>query len=265
MVWKRGKDKEDKLVMRDYIKRFLIAIIMALCVSLLFLGGKHSEAAGTDTVERLNDRWMWPADGIISDTYGTREGRHKGIDIAGRIDTPILAVEDGIVEKSYYSNTYGNVVFIKHPSHFVTVYAHLNKRNVSKGQSIQQGDVIGRMGRTGQATGTHLHFETHQLEWRYDKKNALDPEKLLGNAEVGNSVQAGIASSVDLVLAASSQLHTQQHETTNSPGILNKYVVKQGDTLSSIAQRLDATVQEVKKVNQLTSDLIRPNQILIIP
>ena len=251
--------------MRDYIKRFLIAIIMALCVSLLFLGGKHSEAAGTKQVEVINDHWIWPADGIISDTYGTRQGKHKGIDIAGRIDTPILAVEDGIVEKSYYSNTYGNVVFLKHPSHFVTVYAHLNRRNVGKGQTIKQGDIIGKMGRTGQATGTHLHFEAHQLEWRYDKKFALDPEKVLGKANVGESVQAGIASIGDSVLAASSQLHLQQSDSSNSSPNFGKYIVKEGDTLSLIAEQQNTSVSKVKSLNHLTSDLIRPKQILIVP
>ena len=251
--------------MRDYIKRFLIAIIMALCVSLLFLGGKHSEAAGTQEVKVINDHWIWPADGIISDTYGTRQGRHKGIDIAGRIDTPILAVENGVVEKSYYSNTYGNVVFVKHPSNFVTVYAHLNRRNVVKGQIIKQGDIIGKMGRTGQATGTHLHFEAHQLEWRYDKKFALDPEKLLGNADVGESVQAGIASIGDTVLAASSELHLQQNVSANRYQPMVKYIVKVGDTLSSIAQKQNTSVTEVKNLNHLTSDLIKPQQILIVP
>jgi murein DD-endopeptidase MepM/ murein hydrolase activator NlpD len=251
--------------MRDYIKRFLIAIIMALCVSLLFLGGKHSEAAGTQDLVVINDHWIWPADGIISDTYGTRQGRHKGIDIAGRIDTPILAVEDGVVDKSYYSNTYGNVVFIKHPSHFVTVYAHLNRRNVGKGQLIKQGDVIGKMGRTGQATGTHLHFEAHQLEWRYDKKYALDPEQLLGKADVGEPVQAGIASIGESVLAASSQLRLHQNDNANSSPLLERYIVKEGDTLSTIAQKQNTTVTAVKNLNHLTTDLIKPKQILIVP
>jgi murein DD-endopeptidase MepM/ murein hydrolase activator NlpD len=257
--------KEEKKGMRDYIKRFLIAIIMALCVSLLFLGGKHSEAAGTQDTGVINDHWIWPADGIISDTYGTRQGRHKGIDIAGRIDTPILAVEDGVVEKSYYSNTYGNVVFVKHPSHFVTVYAHLNRRNVAKGQLVKQGDVIGMMGRTGQATGTHLHFEAHQLEWRYDKKFALDPEQLLGKADVGESVQAGIASIGDSVLASSSLLRLQLNDSTNSSQTLDKYIVKEGDTLSSIAQKQNTSVSAVKNLNHLTSDLIKPQQILMVP
>ncbi|MFZ7945096.1 MULTISPECIES: peptidoglycan DD-metalloendopeptidase family protein [Bacillaceae] len=247
--------------MRDYIKRFLIAIIMALCVSLLFLGGKHSEAAGVQESKRMYEQWIWPADGVISDTYGTRQGKHKGIDIAGKLDASVLAVDDGTVVKSYYSNTYGNVIFIKHPSNFVTVYAHLNRRIVSVGQTVKQGDVIGKMGRTGQATGTHLHFETHQLEWRYDKKYALNPEKILGKADVGEFVQGGIASIGNHVLAANSLPHmdggTSQINTV-------KYTVKQGDTLSAIARKQNTSVERIKQINNLTTDLIKPNQTLIV-
>jgi murein DD-endopeptidase MepM/ murein hydrolase activator NlpD len=248
--------------MRDYIKRVLIALIMALCVSLLFLGGKHSQAAAIPETKGMNDRWIWPSDGVISDTYGTRKGNHKGIDIAGKLDTPVLAVDGGVVVKSYFSNTYGNVVFIKHPSNFVTVYAHLNTRTVLEGQNIKQGTVIGKMGKTGQATGIHLHFETHQVEWRYDKKFAMDPEKLLGNAEVGESVQGGIAGISNDVLEASSHLILQTAEDTK--GIPNQYIVKQGDTLYSISKNSNISVTKIKEINHLTTDLIRPKQILIV-
>jgi len=69
------------------------------------------------------EEWIWPADGIISDTFGTRQGKHKGIDIAGKLNSPIFSVDNGVVEKSYYSNSYGNVIFINHQSNYVTVYA----------------------------------------------------------------------------------------------------------------------------------------------
>jgi murein DD-endopeptidase MepM/ murein hydrolase activator NlpD len=247
--------------MRDYIKRVLIALIMALCVSLLFLGGKHSEASMKDEKE-IKDGWIWPTDGIISDTYGTRLGKHKGIDIAGKLNTPVLAVEDGRVVKSYFSNTYGNVVFIKHPSHFVTVYAHLNKRTVFEGQNIKQGTVIGKMGRTGQATGTHLHFETHQEEWRYDKKFALDPEKLLGKVDTGEIVQGGIAAINGDVLEASSHIKLQRQGQLKVRK--KQYIVKQGDTLYDISKKSNMTVTRIKELNHLSSDLIKPKQILTV-
>lgn len=248
--------------MRDYLRRFLIAIIMAICVSLLFLGGRHSQAAAPEELKE-REHWVWPADGVISDTYGTRHGNHKGIDIAGKMDTPILAVEDGQVVKSYYSTTYGNVVFIKHPSNFVTVYAHLNKRLVSVGQPIRQGDMIGYMGKTGRATGIHLHFEAHQLEWRYDKRFAFNPEMLLGRMAVGETVQGGIAAMGRDVLEASAQLRPLLEEKFSDP-VTERYRVKKGDTLSAIAVKVNVSVARIKELNHLNSDVIRPNQILII-
>ncbi|OIK15536.1 peptidase M23 [Bacillus sp. MUM 116] len=244
--------------MLDYLKRFLIAAILALCVSLLFLGGRHTEASMLKASEAKVD-WIWPADGVISDTYGTRLGKHKGIDIAGKLGSPVLAVDDGVVVKSYYSNTYGNVVFINHLNQYVTVYAHLNKRFVSEGQTIKQGKMLGGMGSTGQATGVHLHFETHETAWTYDKKNAFDPERLLGKAEVGEAVQGGIASSGDNIVAASSDYRQELRAN------VDQYIVKKGDTLASIARKKNLSIEKIKHMNRLKSDLIMPKQILFVP
>jgi murein DD-endopeptidase MepM/ murein hydrolase activator NlpD len=253
MVFGReDKIKEEKNQMRDYIRRLLIAAIMALCVSLLFLGGKQTEASMQESRE-IKEGWIWPADGVISDTYGTRHGTHKGIDIAGRLNSPIIAVEKGVVDKSYYSQTYGNVIFIKHPSNYVTVYAHLNNRLVQAGQEINQGDRIGTMGRTGESTGVHLHFESHQIAWTFDKKNAIDPEMLLGYTEVGSTVMGGKTGSTESLAAS-----------TNIKDDKVRYIVQAGDTLSSIAKKSNLSVTQLKEVNQLKTDLIIPEQVLVI-
>jgi murein DD-endopeptidase MepM/ murein hydrolase activator NlpD len=244
--------------MRDYIKRVIIALIMALCVSLLFLGGRPEASMKGES--GIKDGWIWPADGIISDTYGTRMGKHKGIDIAGKLNSPVLAAADGQVVKSYFSNTYGNVVFVKHPNQFVTVYAHLNTRNVVVGQKVKQGTILGKMGGTGHSTGTHLHFETHQHEWRYDKKYALDPEQLLGKADTGETVKGGIAGINENVLEASS--HVKLHKEAKKGK--KRYIVKQGDTLYSISRENNISVTRIKQINHLTSDLIKPKQVLNI-
>ncbi|WP_449620178.1 peptidoglycan DD-metalloendopeptidase family protein [Robertmurraya sp. Marseille-Q9965] len=175
--------------MRDFIKRLLIAGIMALFISLLFIGVKYPQAASND-LQAAADHWMWPADGVITDTFGTRGGKHYGIDIAAGLGTPIYSVDEGIVTRSYHSSSYGNVIFVKHPNRFETVYAHLSKRNVKEGQTIKQGDIIGEMGSTGRSTGVHLHFEVHKNEWTVGKENALNPVAVLGNVGKGAHVQA---------------------------------------------------------------------------
>lgn len=84
---------------------------------------------------------------------------HKGTDFAAATGTPARTVGDGTVEFAGVQNGYGNVVFIKHRNGNETVYAHLSKINVQRGQSVSQGQTIGLVGATGWATGPHLHFE----------------------------------------------------------------------------------------------------------
>lgn len=175
--------------MRDFIKRLVIVGIMALFISLLFIGGKQPQAATTD-IEDAATHWMWPTDGVVTDTYGTRNGRHHGMDIAAGLGTAIYSVDEGVVSKSYYSNSYGNVVFIKHPNNLESVYAHLSKRKVKEGQKVSQGDIIGEMGSTGRSSGVHLHFEVHEHEWTVNKENSFNPESILGKLAVGDTVHA---------------------------------------------------------------------------
>ncbi|WML47665.1 peptidoglycan DD-metalloendopeptidase family protein [Neobacillus sp. PS3-34] len=255
--------------MRDYIVRFLIAGIMALLVSLLFITGSHSQASMLE-VQADNLHWRWPADGVITDKFGTRQGKHKGIDIAGEVNEEVFSVDDGFVEKSYFSSSYGNVVFIKHGNTYVTVYAHLNKRLVEEGQRVKRGDLIGRMGSTGQSTGVHLHFEVHQTEWTFDKKYAMNPEEVLGTAHLGEVVQAGTVNSGANAMEAVSRLEEKDKEMEQAMPVVDhsqektQYVVVNGDTLWSIAEKNNLAVEELKNLNDLQTDLIFPSQVLVL-
>ncbi len=84
---------------------------------------------------------------------------HLGTDFAASTGTPARTVGDGVVEFAGTQNGYGNVIFIKHSSGHETVYAHLSKILVARGQSVSQGQTVGLVGATGWATGPHLHFE----------------------------------------------------------------------------------------------------------
>lgn len=84
---------------------------------------------------------------------------HLGTDFAAPTGTPVRSVGDGVVEFAGVQNGYGNVVFVKHGNGHETVYAHLSRMDVRKGQSVAQGDTVGAVGATGWATGPHLHFE----------------------------------------------------------------------------------------------------------
>jgi len=85
--------------------------------------------------------------------------KHQGVDYAAPTGTPVRSVGDGVVDFAGVQNGYGNVIILKHRNNYKTVYAHLSRILVHKGQSISQGQNIGAVGATGWATGPHLHFE----------------------------------------------------------------------------------------------------------
>lgn len=85
--------------------------------------------------------------------------QHKGVDYSAPTGTPVRSVGDGVVDFAGRQNGYGNVVEIKHSNQRTTVYAHLSRMDVRRGQRVEQGQRIGAVGATGWATGPHLHFE----------------------------------------------------------------------------------------------------------
>ena len=104
--------------------------------------------------------FIWPLKKLdVSSEFGSRNNRHKGIDLRAPKGTKLYASADGLVHFVGQQNGYGKVVIIKHAGDIQTFYAHNNKNLVKKGQRVKQGEVIGTVGRTGNATGNHVHFE----------------------------------------------------------------------------------------------------------
>jgi len=234
--------------MVDYIKRLLLGIIMMIILTILIIGSKQSIAKA----EGIDLSWIWPADGVITDVFGTRNGQHKGIDIADETGTLVLSVDDGRVSKSYYSDTYGNVLFIKHATGYETVYAHLSKREVRKGQMVAKGQRIGLMGSTGESSGPHLHFEIHKNGWTETKENSIDPTVIFGIGKIGEHVNAGPLPTKALEVGKALSDH------------FIKYKVESGDTLWGIAQKYETTVHNIKQLNDLQSEVIVPGQQLVV-
>ena len=93
--------------------------------------------------------------------------RHLGVDYAAPAGTPVRTIGDGTVDFAGWQNGYGNVVQIKHNNERTTLYAHMSRIDVKKGQRVEQGQRVGAVGSTGWSTGPHLHLEfrvngTHQ-------------------------------------------------------------------------------------------------------
>jgi murein DD-endopeptidase MepM/ murein hydrolase activator NlpD len=136
---------------------------------------------------RVDDSWfalpfIWPATGPITGVFGSQriyngEPRqpHYGVDVAAPTGTPIVAPQAGIVTLAQ-SDMYfeGGLVFLDHGHGVTSVMMHMSRVDVTEGQAVARGDIIGAVGATGRATGPHLHWG---LFWRGAQ---LDPVNLVG-------------------------------------------------------------------------------------
>jgi len=116
----------------------------------------------------------WPVSGGITSGYGYRGGEfHGGIDIAAGAGTPVHAAAGGRVVEAGWGGGYGRTVVIDHGNGLATRYAHLSRIDVSEGETVGKGEVIGAVGSSGRATGPHLHFEVMSNEGRTNPFNYL--------------------------------------------------------------------------------------------
>lgn len=132
-------------------------------------------------MDPLIQRWnhtpsIPPTAGFISSSFGVRIspfsraneagdgllGYHAGLDITNTEGTPIQATADGVVTTAGWGTGYGLMVVVRHTPELETVYAHLARVDAQVGQRVHRGDILGTMGRTGNATGVHLHYEVRR-------------------------------------------------------------------------------------------------------
>ncbi|OIN68382.1 peptidase M23 [Exiguobacterium sp. KRL4] len=140
----------------------------------------------TKVLSKAKGKFIKPAAGSISQGMGTASGGngyayHNGIDLAGPVNSPIVASANGTVIQASSGGPYGNHVYLSHSiggKTYTTVYAHMNALNVKAGQQVKQGQQIGKLGSTGNSTGPHLHFEIHDGGYQYNangRTNELNP------------------------------------------------------------------------------------------
>lgn len=132
------------------------------------------------TASKASKDFVTPTSGPITQGYGKASGAygysfHNGIDYGTAKGTPVYATAAGKVITSKNYGAYGNYVMVKHSidgASFTSLYAHMNSRSVSVGQTVSQGQPIGTVGATGNAFGTHLHFELHRGTYVYSATSA---------------------------------------------------------------------------------------------
>jgi murein DD-endopeptidase MepM/ murein hydrolase activator NlpD len=154
-----------------------------------------SSLGGMD-IAGINMPDMWPILGPITSGFGDREDPiigggegefHKGVDIGSPDGTPVHAPADGRVNKAGPGTGYGREIEIDHGNGIVTVYGHLSGYNVTVGEQVVKGQVIGFVGHSGRTTGSHLHYEVQV------HGTAVNPHRYLRTtmAQLGGAATAG--------------------------------------------------------------------------
>ena len=123
-----------------------------------------------DSYDKFASRFLnKPINGILTSSFGYRvhpkrkkKHFHSGVDLAAKSGTPIACALSGKVVFAGWKNGYGYVVMVDHGKGYETLYAHCSKLSVSIGQTVNTGKIIAYVGRTGVATGPHLHFEVRK-------------------------------------------------------------------------------------------------------
>ncbi|HEX2118882.1 MAG TPA: peptidoglycan DD-metalloendopeptidase family protein [Acidimicrobiales bacterium] len=134
----------------------------------------RSSGGGGGSARVSGSGLAWPTNGSVTSGFGYRWGSlHAGIDIANGTGTPIRAAKAGTVILAGWNGGYGNCIVIDHGGGLSTLYGHMTRLRASEGQRVDQGDLIGDMGSTGNSTGSHLHFETRV------NGSAQDPSRYL--------------------------------------------------------------------------------------
>lgn len=131
---------------------------------------------GTPDFREAHITLAWPVAGPVISTFGQRSrGWHAGVDITAEMGSQIYAAAPGTVVYSGWIRAYGQVVKIEHSNGFITLYAHNQTNLVEVGEDVEAGQAIATVGRSGHATGPHVHFEVRRDGKAYNPLHLLEP------------------------------------------------------------------------------------------
>ncbi|MCL1974265.1 MAG: M23 family metallopeptidase [Bacteroidetes bacterium] len=192
-----------------------------------------------DTLKFDMRGYVPPTKNYITSDFGFRKGSfHYGIDLKVNKGDHIYCAFDGQVRIiQSQRGGYGQYVVIRHYNGLETLYAHLSKILVTPGQTVRAGEVLGLGGRSGHATGYHLHFETRYVG------NVIDPNDLY-------DFETGCVKSEVFLLSAHNFDYVKEVEK------IRFWTVRQGDTLGKIASKTGVSVPKLCNLNNIKSTSI---------
>ncbi len=220
-----------------------------------------------------NGTFVMPVCGKVLSEFGPRNGRmHTGIDLKLEMNEPVHCVFDGMVRMAKTYGDYGKMVVVRHDNGLETLYGHLNSIAVKEGQYIRAGTYIGGGGRTGRATGVHLHFETRFQGEPFNPRLAVDfdhcqltTENLALNSDSYKLYYKNLQLAESKPTPKTSPELTEQATTPVITLQHTEHVVEKGDTLYNISRRYGTTVDSLRRLNQLTeSSVLKIGQKLVV-
>ncbi|MDR0370717.1 MAG: peptidoglycan DD-metalloendopeptidase family protein [Prevotellaceae bacterium] len=186
-----------------------------------------------------------PVPGEVTSDFGRRRYRfHYGVDLRLKTGDNVLSAFSGKVRIiAYERRGYGHYVVIRHNNGLETVYGHLSKVLVKHDQVISAGDIIGLGGSTGRSTAPHLHFEMRYLG------NAINPADVI-NFQNGGGLYN------ELYLITQEETFAYQQKVQQQLNSRQYYSVRKGDTLGRIASRNGTSVNNLCRLNNISSKSI---------
>jgi hypothetical protein len=176
-----------------------------------------------------------PFKNYITSGFGPRWPFHFGVDIKLEIGDSVHAAFDGVVRVVKYDRRgYGRVVVIRHAQGLETIYGHLLKILVTTNKKVKAGDLIGLGGKSGNATGSHLHFETRYYGEFFDPNCFIDFKNFTLKSDTLVLTRSNFEYLVELRKA-------------------KYYTIKKGDTLGKIAHHYHTTIKNLCNLNRISS------------
>lgn len=227
------------------------------------------------TFEQLPQSWsLWLVDSLdqyhcpfqgdihYRGKFGIRRGRrHQGVDLPLKTGEPVYAAFTGKVRMSKYFGGFGNLIVIRHENGLETFYGHLSQRNVSEGDWVNAGEVIGLGGSTGRSTGPHLHFEARYQGFAFDPQWLIDFKTgdLRHRLFVLKKKYFSPYSNYEQDFDDEAFNEEEDRKEDAERAAMKWHVVRSGDTLGRIAINNGTTVSALCRLNGIT-----PNTVLKI-